>query len=69
MAECGPWWPDEERVRPALVAIRSSAVGVAGLEEARAYARSAQEALLALPGTRPRHILAALAEHIAGRRH
>jgi geranylgeranyl pyrophosphate synthase len=60
---------DEEHVGAALAAIRSSGAVAAALDEARAYARTAREALLTLPDTPSRYTLAALAEYTVARRH
>jgi heptaprenyl diphosphate synthase len=60
---------DEERVGAALAAIRSSGAVPAALEEARVYARRAEEALHTLPHTPSRHMLAALVEYVVARRH
>jgi geranylgeranyl pyrophosphate synthase len=60
---------DEEQVNAALAAIRSSGATTVALDEARAYARRAQESLLSLPETPSRHILGALAEYVVARRH
>jgi geranylgeranyl pyrophosphate synthase len=60
---------DEHHVRAALAAIRSSRATAVALEEARAYARRAQECLLSLPETPSRQTLDALAEYVVARRH
>jgi geranylgeranyl pyrophosphate synthase len=60
---------DEVHVQAAMQAIRCSGAVAASLAEARAYARRAEEALLTLPDTPSRHMLAALAEYVVARRH
>jgi len=58
---------DEAQVQAALRAIRSSGAITAALAEAQVYVRRAQEALLTLPDTPPRHVLTALAEYVVAR--
>jgi geranylgeranyl pyrophosphate synthase len=59
---------DDECVRAAIEAIRSSGAIEASLDEARHHAHQAQEALSALPDCAARHTLHALAGYVVQRR-
>jgi geranylgeranyl pyrophosphate synthase len=59
---------DEEHVRAAIEAVRSSGAIEASLVEARAHARRSQEALMTLPDNASRHTLCSLAEYVVERR-
>ena len=58
---------DEEHVRAAIEAIRSSGAIEASLAEARVHARRSQEALTTLPDNAARHTLCSLAEYVVER--
>ena len=59
---------DEEHVRAAIEAVRSSGAIEASLAEARAHARRSQEALMTLSDNASRHTLCSLAEYVVERR-
>jgi geranylgeranyl pyrophosphate synthase len=59
---------DEEHLRAAIEAVRSSVAIEASLVEARAYARRSQEALTTLPDSASRQILYSLAEYVVERK-
>ncbi len=59
---------DEEHVRVAIEAVRSSGAIEASLVEARAYARRSQEALAALPDNASCQMLCSLAEYVVERK-
>lgn len=60
---------DEEHLRAALEAVRSSGAIEDALTEAQAYARQSQAALAALPASPARQALWALAGYVVERRH
>jgi geranylgeranyl pyrophosphate synthase len=59
---------NEELVRAAIEAVRSSGAIEASLAEARAYVRRSQEALATLPDNASRHTLCFLAEYVVERK-
>ncbi len=59
---------DEEHVRAAIEAVRSSGAIEASLAEARAHARQSQEALEILPNNSSRRTLSSLATYVVERR-
>jgi geranylgeranyl pyrophosphate synthase len=59
---------DEARVQAAIEAIRASGAVEAALEEARAHARQAREALAGVPDSDSRQMLLALADYVVERR-
>jgi len=59
---------DEEHVRAAIEAVRSSGAIEASLAEARAHARRSQEALMTLPDNASCHTLCSLTEYVVERR-